>query len=238
MFFFFFVFFRLLDLRKCSFVSGSVLLHSLYSPHCSVTTSSHPSFTRNPPITFQMTRNFKITFALFHLLCVTELLAIVLARPTPVSSALRLEKTSLQSPSSSSSSASARRRRLLKAGAVGGDEPHGGDEAVVVAAAKLTKSAAAEVTLNAFDLCLCGAFATAFGDFVMHPVDTIKVDPLPTTGQVGNRVCPFYLKTTPFCLTPRSPNKPPRWPWTSSRRPGTSSPRAACSASTPASCPT
>ena len=32
-----------------------------------------------------------------------------------------------------------------------------------------------EVTLNAFDLCLCGAFATAFGDFVMHPVDTIKV---------------------------------------------------------------
>jgi hypothetical protein len=32
-----------------------------------------------------------------------------------------------------------------------------------------------EVSLNAFDLCLCGAFATAFGDFVMHPVDTIKV---------------------------------------------------------------
>ncbi|KAJ1435060.1 mitochondrial carrier domain-containing protein [Ochromonadaceae sp. CCMP2298] len=29
--------------------------------------------------------------------------------------------------------------------------------------------------LNAFELCLCGAFATVFGDFVMHPIDTIKV---------------------------------------------------------------
>lgn len=32
-----------------------------------------------------------------------------------------------------------------------------------------------KVSLNAFDLCICGALATAFGDFVMHPVDTIKV---------------------------------------------------------------
>ena len=39
----------------------------------------------------------------------------------------------------------------------------------------LIASAEPEITLNAFDLCLCGAFATAFGDFVMHPVDTIKV---------------------------------------------------------------
>jgi len=31
------------------------------------------------------------------------------------------------------------------------------------------------VTLNGLDLCLCGAFATVIGDFVMHPVDTIKV---------------------------------------------------------------
>ncbi len=29
--------------------------------------------------------------------------------------------------------------------------------------------------LNPLELCLCGAFATAFGDFVMHPVDTIKI---------------------------------------------------------------
>jgi len=29
--------------------------------------------------------------------------------------------------------------------------------------------------LNAFELCLCGAFATAFGDFCVHPIDTIKV---------------------------------------------------------------
>jgi hypothetical protein len=32
-----------------------------------------------------------------------------------------------------------------------------------------------DITLNAFDLCLCGAFATAIGDFSMHPVDTIKI---------------------------------------------------------------
>lgn len=31
------------------------------------------------------------------------------------------------------------------------------------------------ISLNAFDLCICGAFATAFGDFVMHPIDTIKI---------------------------------------------------------------
>lgn len=29
--------------------------------------------------------------------------------------------------------------------------------------------------LNALELCLCGAFATAFGDFCVHPIDTIKV---------------------------------------------------------------
>ena len=52
---------------------------------------------------------------------------------------------------------------------------------VCVVAAEVKKPVAsssaadAEITLNAFDLCLCGAFATAFGDFVMHPVDTIKV---------------------------------------------------------------
>jgi hypothetical protein len=40
---------------------------------------------------------------------------------------------------------------------------------------QIIAAAEPEITLNAFDLCLCGAFATAFGDFVMHPVDTIKV---------------------------------------------------------------
>ena len=29
--------------------------------------------------------------------------------------------------------------------------------------------------LNAFDLAICGAFATAVGDFIMHPIDTIKI---------------------------------------------------------------
>jgi hypothetical protein len=45
-----------------------------------------------------------------------------------------------------------------------------------------------EITLNAFDLCLCGAFATAFGDFVMHPVDTIKV-----SQQVGISIVPVIF---------------------------------------------
>lgn len=30
-------------------------------------------------------------------------------------------------------------------------------------------------SLNAFEVCLCGAFATIIGDFVMHPVDTVKI---------------------------------------------------------------
>jgi len=119
-------------------------------------------------------RNFKLTLALFHLLCATELLAIVLARPTPVSSALRLDKSSLRSASSSSSAASARRRRLAQAGAVTADGDVNDDEAEAVVLASKSKKVA-DITLNAFDLCLCGAFATAFGDFVMHPVDTIKV---------------------------------------------------------------
>jgi hypothetical protein len=41
------------------------------------------------------------------------------------------------------------------------------------------------ISLNAFDLCLCGAFATAFGDFVMHPVDTIKVSQQASAVAVG-----------------------------------------------------
>eukprot|EP01041_Mallomonas_annulata_P002086 gene2086-4076_t len=30
-------------------------------------------------------------------------------------------------------------------------------------------------TLNALDLCICGAIASVVGDFIMHPVDTIKI---------------------------------------------------------------
>jgi solute carrier family 25 S-adenosylmethionine transporter 26 len=41
----------------------------------------------------------------------------------------------------------------------------------VLAAGSMSK----EVTLNPFDLCLCGSFATALGDFLMHPLDTIKI---------------------------------------------------------------
>jgi hypothetical protein len=31
------------------------------------------------------------------------------------------------------------------------------------------------IKLNAFELCICGALATAFGDLCLHPIDTIKV---------------------------------------------------------------
>lgn len=40
---------------------------------------------------------------------------------------------------------------------------------------QLQAAVAPKVELNALDLCLAGAFATAFGDFVMHPIDTIKI---------------------------------------------------------------
>jgi solute carrier family 25 S-adenosylmethionine transporter 26 len=32
-----------------------------------------------------------------------------------------------------------------------------------------------KIELNALELCLCGAVSTMIGDFVMHPVDTIKI---------------------------------------------------------------
>lgn len=48
-----------------------------------------------------------------------------------------------------------------------------GDKDVNVLAASAAKKK--EVSLNPFDLCLCGSFATALGDFLMHPIDTIKI---------------------------------------------------------------
>jgi hypothetical protein len=52
------------------------------------------------------------------------------------------------------------------------------DELVAITAkkdAKVVDIDVSHIRLNAFELCLCGAFATAFGDIVMHPLDTIKV---------------------------------------------------------------
>lgn len=45
----------------------------------------------------------------------------------------------------------------------------------IIASADKADTKKAIVTLNAWELCFCGAIATAFGDFVMHPIDTIKV---------------------------------------------------------------
>lgn len=52
-----------------------------------------------------------------------------------------------------------------------------------------TAAVAKSPSLNAFDLFLCGLFATAMGDFIMHPVDTIKVT------QQGAAVASGILKT-------------------------------------------
>lgn len=46
-----------------------------------------------------------------------------------------------------------------------------GADTMMVASAK----GVAQKSLNAFDMCICGAIATAIGDFTLHPIDTIKV---------------------------------------------------------------
>ena len=49
------------------------------------------------------------------------------------------------------------------------------EEKVIITAKNTIAIDTSHIKLNAFELCLCGAFATAFGDFIMHPLDTIKV---------------------------------------------------------------
>ena len=84
-----------------------------------------------------------------------------------------------------------------------------------VVAAKTGKASAsaggvASVSLNAFDLFLCGLFATALGDFIMHPVDTIKVTQQGAQVAVGvvqtakaifakGGVLGFYPGVVPYC---------------------------------------
>ena len=41
------------------------------------------------------------------------------------------------------------------------------------------------ISLNAFDLCFCGAFATIFGDFAMFPLDTVKVYQQTSSKSIG-----------------------------------------------------
>ena len=107
---------------------------------------------------------FKLTLFVFQALCLSELTAVVLARPQPLGSTL------------TRSSESSFGRRNIRSKLVEKDSIPALDDVVLTAAAtKGQTKLNQEVTLNAFDLCLCGAFATAFGDFVMHPVDTIKV---------------------------------------------------------------
>ena len=80
-------------------------------------------------------------------------------------------------------------------------------QSVIVAVSKKGEQA----RLNAFDLCLCGAFATAFGDFVMHPVDTIKVMQQTATTTMSMLACAkqilvksgpagFYTGVVPYMI--------------------------------------
>lgn len=46
-------------------------------------------------------------------------------------------------------------------------------------------SADSSKSLNGLELCLAGAFATVFGDFIMHPVDTIKVFQQASAANIG-----------------------------------------------------
>lgn len=45
----------------------------------------------------------------------------------------------------------------------------------ILASTQPSVSPSKGIELNALELCLCGAAATALGDFVMHPIDTIKI---------------------------------------------------------------
>jgi len=119
----------------------------------------HLRFTRKMCNSF-----FKLTLFVFQALCLSELtVGIVLARPQPLGATL--------SRSSDRSFGRRSARKLVEKDAV----PTFDEVVVTAATTKGQTKLNQEVTLNAFDLCLCGAFATAFGDFVMHPVDTIKV---------------------------------------------------------------
>lgn len=84
------------------------------------------------------------------------------------------------------------------------------DTTVIAAASKSKDGAVAEPVLNAFDLFLCGLFATALGDFIMHPIDTIKVTQQGATAAVGiiqtaknifakGGIVGFYPGVIPYC---------------------------------------
>ena len=81
----------------------------------------------------------------------------------------------------------------------------------VVAASSAKKIVAAPAaTLNALDLFLCGLVATALGDFIMHPIDTIKVTQQGATVAVSviqtaknifakGGILGFYPGVIPYC---------------------------------------
>lgn len=80
----------------------------------------------------------------------------------------------LKAPSSAIVSRRFKRDEVRRAGLRASRET----EAPIVAADNKkgrSDAAAAAVSLNGLDLFLCGLVATALGDFIMHPIDTIKV---------------------------------------------------------------
>ena len=111
-------------------------------------------------------KNISLALLTIQILFVSQLAAVALAR-IPIIPSFQGTRNSENEPTIIQSTTL--NSRLM--GQVDDESVH--ECCTIVASA--TIKAEEEISLNAFDLCLCGAFATAFGDFVMHPVDTIKV---------------------------------------------------------------
>ena len=80
-----------------------------------------------------------------------------------------LSLSSSSSPSSSSSSSYVTHSRSR-------------ESTVTMVASSNSGGAAVEKTLSTWQICVCGALATACGDLAMHPVDTIKITQQTATG--------------------------------------------------------
>eukprot|EP01035_Chromulina_nebulosa_P022007 gene22007-28490_t len=83
------------------------------------------------------------------------------------------------------------------------------DDKIEIIASSSTSDSQA---LTIIELCICGAFASAFGDFVMHPVDTVKVFQQTAQSSISifaaastifkkSGILGFYPGVIPYCLS-------------------------------------
>ncbi len=81
----------------------------------------------------------------------------------------------------------------------------------IIASSDVNKTTEPSESLSVIELAICGAFASAFGDFVMHPVDTIKVIQQTSSASVGilatavnifkqAGIAGFYPGVAPYCI--------------------------------------